>query len=133
MKEVFIELFRHPVPELESLVERMPIVKPRVNASPVGFRFQLADVGVCVSRVGGSAAHREFHIRRAKEILQCPGYRAGGTPMSSGEFRMGRGWCEREPSGISDGLRIPVYIAIWNCCYWTPETEVILGVKTTNT
>src|SRR6478752_7583609 len=109
----------------------MPIVKPGVNASPVGFRFQLAGVVVGVSRVGGSAAYREFHIRRAKEILQRPGYRASGATMSSGEFRMGRGWCQREPSGISDGLRIPVDIAIWNCCYWTPETEVILGVKTT--
>src|SRR5207245_4268594 len=111
----------------------MPIVKPGVNARPVGFRFQLADVVVRVSRVGGSAVYREFHIRRAKEILQRLGYRAGGTPMSSGEFRMGRGWCEREPSGISFGLRIPVYIAVWNCSYWTPEAEVILGVPTTDT
>src|SRR5205814_5525282 len=110
----------------------MSIVKPGVNARPVGFRFQLADIVIRVSRVGGSAVYREFHIRGAKEILQCLRYRAGGTPMSSGKFRMGRGWCEGEPSGISFGLRIPIYIAVLNCSYRTPEAEVILGVKTTD-
>ena len=111
----------------------MPIVKPGVNARPVGFLFQLAYIVVRVSRVSGSAVYREFHIRRAKEILQSLGYGAGGTPMSSGEFGMGRGWCQREPSGISFGLWISVYITVWNCSYWTPEAEVILGVPTTDT
>ncbi len=110
----------------------MSIVEPGVNASPVGFRFQLADVVVRVSRVSDGAGYREFHIRRAKEILQRLGYRAGGTPMSSGEFRMGRGCCEREPGGISFGLRIPVDLAVLNCSYWTPVAEVIFGVETTN-
>ena len=69
----------------------MPIVKPGVNACPVGFRFQLADVVVRMSRVGGSAVYREFHIRRAKEILQRLGNRAGGAPMSGGCLdRVGR-------------------------------------------
>src|SRR3982750_609162 len=110
----------------------MPKMKPSVNACPVGFRFQLADVVVRVSRVGDSAVYRKFHIRRAKEILQRLGYRAGGTSMSSGEFRMRRGWGEGGPSRISFGLRIPVYVAVWNCSYWTPVAEVILGVPTTN-
>ena len=64
-------------------------MKPSVNARPVGFRFQLADVVVRVSRVGDSAAYRKSHIRRAKEILQRLGYRAGGTSMSSGDGASG--------------------------------------------
>src|SRR5881227_4292405 len=98
----------------------MSIVKPGVNARPVGFRFQLADIVIRVGRVGGSAVYREFHIRRAKEVLQGLSYRASSAPVSSGEFRMGRGWCEREPSGISFGVRIPINIAVRNCSYWTP-------------
>lgn len=43
--------------------------------------------------------------RSAKEILQRLGYRAGGAPMSSGEFGVGRGCCEREPSGSSEASR----------------------------
>src|SRR4051812_50103065 len=82
----------------------MPIVKPGVNARPVGFRFQLADVVVRVSRVGGRAVYREFHIRRAKEILQRLGNRAGGAPMSGGEFLLGRGGWAGGPSGGDLGL-----------------------------
>src|SRR5215475_9181482 len=110
----------------------MPIVKPSVDTRPVGFGLQLADGGVGMSRVGGSAVHSEFHISRAKEILQCLGYRAGSTSMSSGEFGMGRRRCKRKPSGVSFGVRIPIYLSVLNCGYWTPVAEVILGVPTTN-
>src|SRR6476660_3062393 len=110
----------------------MSIVKPGVDTRPVSFGLQLTDGIVGMSCVGGCAVYGEFHIRRAEEVFQRLRYRASSTSMSSGEFGMGRSWCEWKPGGIRFGLRIAVYISVWNSGYWTPKAEVILSVPTTD-
>ncbi len=56
LKEVSIELFRHMMPKLESLIKRMAIVKSGVDACPVSFVLQLADIVVGVSCLRSRAA-----------------------------------------------------------------------------
>ncbi len=112
LKEISIELFRDMMPNLESLIKRMAIVKSGVDACPVSFVLQLADILVGMSCLRRGAARSKFHMTRTEEILNGLGYCAGGAAMSRGEFRMRGSWREWQPCWIDYGVGISVDISL---------------------
>ena len=112
----------------------MVIVETRINASVLHLFFEVFRAIECVDMRGveDGAADSEVQVGSLEIAFQDTRHRARKTPVSREVFRVI--WCDAKghPRRVRNRVRIPVYSAVLNSRYRSPETKVVFCVPATD-